>query len=95
MVNPFFLSKMGIMAAAGLNMLLFHFMTYKTVNEWDGAVSLPRGAKIAGILSIVFWLSIVFFGRAIGFTLGVYDCELLDPAETGFYVSVAEFVCQM
>lgn len=95
MVNPFFLSKMGVLAAAGLNMLLFHFLTYKSVSQWDNATSLPRGAKIAGVLSIVFWLSIVFFGRAIGFTLGVYDCALLEPDATGFYNGLAQFVCQM
>lgn len=71
MVNPYFLTKMGIMALAGLNMLLFHFVTYKTVNEWDMG-TLPTGAKVAGALSIVMWLVILFCGRAIGFTLGIY-----------------------
>lgn len=95
MVNPFFLSKMAVMAAAGLNMLLFHFMTYKSVSQWDNDAQLPRAAKIAGALSIVLWLTILFFGRAIGFTLGVYDCALLDPADTSFYNGLAQFVCQI
>ena len=95
MVNPFFLSKMAVMAAAGLNMLLFHFMTYKSVSQWDSDAQLPRAAKIAGALSIVLWLTILFFGRAIGFTLGVYDCALLDPADTSFYNGLAQFVCQI
>ncbi len=72
MVNPYFLTKMGLMAAAGLNMVIFHFVTYKTVNEWDTSGVLPTGAKLAGILSLAFWLVIVFCGRAIGFTLGIY-----------------------
>ncbi|TIX51561.1 DUF6644 family protein [Alteraurantiacibacter aquimixticola] len=72
MVNPYFLTKMGLMAAAGLNMLIFHFLTYKSVADWDSSAALPKGAKMAGILSIVFWLIIVFCGRAIGFTLGIY-----------------------
>ena len=46
MVNPYFLTKLGLLALAGLNMLYFHFVTYKTVNEWDGARTLPSGAKI-------------------------------------------------
>ncbi len=72
MVNPFFLTKMGIMALAGLNMLAFHFITYKTVGDWDNGVTPPTAAKIAGIASIVMWLVILFCGRAIGFTLGIY-----------------------
>jgi len=72
MVNPYFLTKMGLMAAAGINMLIFHFVTYKTVNEWDTSGTLPTGAKLAGILSIIFWVVIVFCGRAVGFTLGIY-----------------------
>jgi hypothetical protein len=95
MVNPFFLGKMAVMALAGLNMLLFHFLTYKTVTDWDNAAKPPSAARFAGIASLVMWLAIIFFGRAIGFTLGVYDCELLNPDEAGFYNSLAQYVCQM
>ena len=72
MVNPYFLIKMGLLVLAGLNMLYFHFATYKTVHEWDTGNQLPTGAKVAAILSLIFWIVIVFCGRAIGFTLGVY-----------------------
>jgi hypothetical protein len=72
MINPHFLWKMGIMALAGLNMVVFHFMTYKSVADWDNDASPPAGAKLAGYLSIAFWLFILFQGRAIGFTLGIY-----------------------
>ncbi len=72
MVNPYFLTKMGLMAAAGLNMVIFHFLTYKSVASWDSEKALPTAAKVAGGLSILFWLIIVFCGRAIGFTLGIY-----------------------
>jgi uncharacterized membrane protein len=72
MINPYFLVKMGLMVVAGLNMLYFHFATYKTVSAWDNTPVMPRGAKIAGITSILFWIVIVFCGRAIGFTLGIY-----------------------
>ena len=76
MVNPYFLTKLGLLAAAGLNMLIFHFVTYKSVNDWDSSGTLPSGAKLAGILSILFWVIIVFCGRAIGFTLGIYLPEM-------------------
>ncbi len=88
MINPFFMTKMGLLALAGLNMLIFHFVTYKSVNEWDNSSSLPTGAKVAGILSIIFWVIIVFCGRAIGFTLGVYDCAMVDPEIDGWYINM-------
>lgn len=72
MVNPYFLVKMGLLALAGLNMLVFHFVTQKTQSQWDNDVSLPTGAKVAGALSLLFWVAILFCGRAIGFTLGIF-----------------------
>ena len=72
-INPYFLLKMGFLVLAGLNMLVFHFLTYRTVEHWDeGAHAIPLGAKLAGVFSLLFWLAVVFFGRAIGFTLGIF-----------------------
>lgn len=72
MINPYFLTKMGLMAVAGLNMLFFHFVTYKTVDQWDTLASPPTAVKLSAVLSLVLWIVIVFCGRAIGFTLGIY-----------------------
>lgn len=72
MVNPYFLVKLVMLAAAGLNMLFFHFSTFKTVGSWDTSADIPGGAKLAGALSLVFWFVVIFCGRAIGFTLGIY-----------------------
>lgn len=72
MVNPWFLAKMCLIAIAGLNMMLFHFITWKTVKNWDTAVVIPASVKLAGALSLTFWLVILFCGRMIGFTLGIY-----------------------
>ena len=72
MINPYFLVKMSLMAIAGLNMLYFHFVTYKNIAVWDNSAAMPAGVKFAGATSILFWLAIVFCGRAIGFTLGIY-----------------------
>lgn len=72
MINPWFLSKMAIMALAGLNMLYFHMTVWRTVDHWELDPSFPPAAKLAGWLSLIFWLIVVFCGRAIGFTLGIY-----------------------
>jgi hypothetical protein len=67
--GPFRL-KMICMALAALNMLIFHFVTEKSVKDWDQGVPTPTGAKIAGALSLFFWGLVIMFGRWIGFTLG-------------------------
>ena len=72
MGNPYFLLKMATMALAGLNMMYFHFMTWRTVEHWDRDATMPVAVKVAAALSIIFWLAVVFFGRAIGFTLGIF-----------------------
>lgn len=71
-INPYFLIKMGLLVLAGLNMFYFHFVTWKNVSQWDTAAAVPTSVKLAGALSLIFWVLIVFFGRAIGFTLGMF-----------------------
>ncbi|WP_137681400.1 DUF6644 family protein [Aurantiacibacter suaedae] len=88
MINPFFMGKMVLLAIAGLNMAYFHFVTWKTVANWDTSPVVPMGAKVAGITSLIFWITIVFFGRAIGFTLGIYDCYMVGQGDDGFIVSM-------
>jgi hypothetical protein len=70
--NPYFIAKMVCLFLAGANMAIFHSTAWKTVSKWDSDVAIPLGGKIAGLLSLFFWVLVVFFGRAIGFTLGIY-----------------------
>jgi hypothetical protein len=65
-----FRMKMILMLLAGLNMVVFHFVTYRTIGVWDEAPRTPLSARLAGGLSITMWLAIVAFGRWIGFTNG-------------------------
>ena len=46
--EPWFIGKLALIAAAGVNMAVFHFTTWKTVTDWDSARSLPTAAKVAG-----------------------------------------------
>jgi hypothetical protein len=50
-------------------MLLFHFKTYATVSQWDNHARAPSAARMAGALSLAFWIGVVVFGRWIGFTI--------------------------
>jgi uncharacterized membrane protein len=71
-INPYFLWKMGLLVLAGLNMMYLHLTTWRTVEHWDLDPTVPFAAKLAGTLSLIFWIGVVFFGRAIGFTLGIF-----------------------
>jgi hypothetical protein len=60
--------KVVLLILAGLNMLLFHSTTYRSVATWDTDAKPPTAARVAGGVSIAFWVAIVGFGRWIGFT---------------------------
>ena len=62
-----FQMKMVLMALAGLNMLAFHLVTYRSVGQWDEAPETPAAARVAGGVSIALWLGIVAFGRWIAY----------------------------
>jgi hypothetical protein len=62
-VNFAFLVKIGLIALAGLNVLVFHFITYQGVAKWDQGVPVPWAAKLAGALSLVIWIAVAAYGR--------------------------------
>jgi hypothetical protein len=65
--NPQFQLKFVCMGLAAINMLVFQFGAYRHVSRWDTGKT-PAGAKLAGALSLSFWIGVVFFGRWTGFT---------------------------
>jgi uncharacterized membrane protein len=65
--NVPFRIKMVAMLLAGINMLFFHVVTYRTAPVWHLQAKLPVAARVAGGLSLALWMSIVGFGRWIGF----------------------------
>lgn len=62
--NIFFWMKMLLMVIAGLNALAFHYITYFSIDTWEGKVP-PYGAKMAGALGIVLWAFVIVTGRLI------------------------------
>lgn len=69
--SPAFRIKMVLLAAVGLNALIFHRTIYRDVACWDPARA-PVRARVAGLLSLAMWIAIIAAGRAIAYGPG-YD----------------------
>ena len=69
LANGYFIAKMCLICAAGLNMILFHAITARDLPKWEGQRTPPPPARLAGALSVLFWIAVVACGRWIGFTM--------------------------
>jgi len=70
--NGYFLAKVLLICAAGLNMVVFHGISAKDLPRWENEAALPLPARLAGGLSILLWVAVVACGRWIGFTMQVH-----------------------
>jgi len=59
----FFWVKFAVMFLAGVNMLIFHMTTYRSVSAWDNDVVPPLKVRLAGYFSLALWAGVVVFGR--------------------------------
>jgi hypothetical protein len=71
--NIFFRTKMLLMVLAGLNVFLFHSRVFPGVVKWDRDAVPPRAARVAGGLSLMLWIGIIFSGRMIAYNW--FDCD--------------------
>jgi len=70
--NGYFVAKIFLICAAGLNMAIFHGISGRDLPRWENETVLPLPARLAGGLSILLWISVVTCGRWIGFTMRVH-----------------------
>jgi hypothetical protein len=68
-VNLQFRLKMAVILLAGVNMAFFQWGIFRKVEGWDVRMPPPAAARIAGLLSILCWTTVIFLGRWIGFTM--------------------------
>jgi len=69
--NGYFIAKLLLIGAAGVNMAIFHGISAKDLPKWENETWLPLSARLAGGFSILLWISVVACGRWIGFTMQV------------------------
>ena len=67
--NLYFRIKLGALALAAVNALVYHFTTERTIANWDEAVRLPVGARVAGMASILVWTVVILAGRMMSYTM--------------------------
>lgn len=72
--NVHFRLKFAALLLAGVNMLLFELVTARSMKDWEQSdgKSLPPAVKLAGALSLLFWILVVIFGRWIGFSISAF-----------------------
>jgi hypothetical protein len=66
-LNVFFRLKLAFLLMAGFNVGFFQFTSYRTIGNWDVDAVPPRGARLAGGLSLALWAAIVVCGRMIAY----------------------------
>ena len=63
--NIYFRIKVLALLSAGINALIFHMMTERTIADWDAGPSPPMRVRMAGLASMVFWIVTIAAGRRI------------------------------
>jgi hypothetical protein len=65
--NLAFKLKMGSLAFAGINVLVFYATTFRRVKTLGAGDDTPFPAKVIGLSSLVLWVSVMTCGRLLTF----------------------------
>ena len=65
--NPAFRVKLLLIVAAGANAWAFHRWPFRGVARWDRDLPAPAPARLAALLSMVLWLSVIACGRLLAY----------------------------
>jgi hypothetical protein len=67
--NVYFRVKMTALLLAGINAGVYHLVTERGIAEWDKSARPPLTVRIAGLVSIVLWATIIVCGRMMSYTI--------------------------
>ncbi len=70
----FFRIKVIMLVVAALNIAIFHTRIHHRIAEWDLDLKPPRAARIAAIVSLVAWSSVIVAGRLVAYNW--FACDL-------------------
>jgi hypothetical protein len=60
--------KLGLLLIAGLNVLIFHRKTYRSVSAWDLGEPTPVPARTAAVVSLTSWMGVTVAGSLLAYT---------------------------
>jgi hypothetical protein len=63
--NVYFRIKLGALLLAGVNALIYHLRTERTIADWDAAPLPPLRVRVAGLISMICWIVVIGAGRRI------------------------------
>ena len=78
--NPAFQFKLTFMTLAGINVLVFYLVVYRTMKKTEPGEDAPRSAKVVATASLCLWIGVIVCGRLLTF-YRPGDC---DPKGAGF-----------
>lgn len=67
--NVYFRVKVLAMVLAAVNALLYHRFTERRIIQWDESPGPPTGARVAGLISISVWMTVIVAGRMMSYTM--------------------------
>jgi hypothetical protein len=76
--NVWFRLKLVFLAAAFINIIVFHFRVQRNMAAWDSAPKPPASARVSAAVSLLCWILVISFGRFIAYDW--YNCGKPLPA---------------
>jgi hypothetical protein len=67
--NLYFRIKLSAMVLAAINAWVYHRYTERRIAEWDDSAAPPKGARLAGLVSICVWATVIVAGRMMSYTM--------------------------
>jgi hypothetical protein len=64
--------KLVFLAAAMINIVIFHTRVQRNQSKWDTLALPPRAARISATLSLISWIAVITMGRFIPYNW--FDC---------------------
>jgi Family of unknown function (DUF6644) len=67
--NVYFRAKLVAILLAGVNAFGYHAVTERRIAHWDNSTRIPLAARMAGLISIAMWATVILAGRMMSYTL--------------------------
>lgn len=67
--SMYFRIKVGLLILGALNIIIFHTTIDRQREQWDCFETPPLHARLAGLLSLILWFSIIAAGRIMAYKL--------------------------